>query len=201
MKKSSDLLERQSTAAESAENSSTSKKHQKGSPKRAQQSARTSAAKGDDNSQQAGLEALSHIPPRLLATFKAIPAGKGGVHPAFLSMTSSEQEFMGKKLGLQRNAWRLLVKSPVLAFPQTTYCQHWMNWAVATNNLPDGSGCMMMNPSEALTQPDGLGPECQDDHIKKHGYPMAVWRWIVAPDWDEDTLDSGFTLVSPSASS
>ena len=107
---------------------------------------------------------------------------------------------MGKTLGLQRNAWKLLVKSPVLALPQTTYCRYWMDWAVATENLPEGSGCMMMNPSEALTQPEGRGPDSQDGHIKEHGYPMAVWRWIVAPDWDGDTLDSGFNLVRPSAS-
>ena len=140
--------------------------------------------------------------------FKAIPDNDGGVHPAFVSMTRAEQDFMGEKLGLEMDEWRLLVKSPVLALPQTTYCQYWMDLAVATKRLPEGAGCMLMdpndyeesvgNPAEALTHHGLHSADQQEVHIKAHGYPMAVWRWIASPDWDGDTLDDGFELVGPS---
>ena len=67
---------------------------------------------------------------------------------------------------------------------------------------------MLMNPNTYdvdIREPGTFmhhGPHTaaqQDVHIKASGYPMAVWRWIVAPDYDGDTLDDGFQLIQPEA--
>ena len=65
---------------------------------------------------------------------------------------------------------------------------------------------MLMHPNtyvaelEARTSMIGLfGPRTplqQDINIKAHGYPMAVWRWIVAQDTEEPKSDNEFELVS-----
>ena len=188
---------KRSSVAESADHSNSARAQGRKSLTQEQQGSRGSAAGGADRPSRAELAALARIPKHLVARFKAIPSSDGGVHPACLSMTTTEQEFMGAKMGLQRQDWKRLVKSAVLALPQTTNCQYWMDWAIATRHLPEGSGCKMMNPSDALTQPESHGSASQDSHIAEHGYPMAVWRWIVSPDWEGDTLDSGFSLVQP----
>ena len=167
-----------------------------------------SAAYGADNSTRADFVAFSQIPGHLLAHFKVIPDSDGGVRPAFLRMTQAEQDFMGENMGLEMEAWRLLVKSPVLALPQIQYCQYWLDWAVATKRLPEGARCTMMNPnayeasvrnpSEVLTHHGTHDADQQDVHIRAHGYPMAVWRWVVSPDLGGDTLDAGFELVGTS---
>jgi hypothetical protein len=168
-----------------------------------QETSSGSAAVGADFS-------VDEIPPALLLRFKKIPDTDGGLCPAFESMTEEQQDFMGENMGLPIEKWRTLVKTPVLALPQTKVCKHWMDWACATGQLPYGAGCMLMNPNQyendiwlGLRVVGHHGPHTtaqQDVHILAHGYPMTVWQWIVAPDPDGDRLDDGFELVQDTES-
>ena len=194
-----------SSVAESADRSIVARARRVRDLRQEAAASRDTAAVGADNSTRADFVAFSQIPGHLLSHFRAIPESDGGVPPAFVIMTESEQDFMGENMGLEMEAWRLLVKSPVLALPQIQYCQYWLDWAVATKRLPEGARCMMMNPnayeasvrnpSEVLTHHGTHNADQQDVHIRAHGYPMAVWRWVVSPDLDEDALDAGFELV------
>jgi hypothetical protein len=46
---------------------------------------------------------------------------------------------------------------------------------------------------------DGIHtPLQQDIQIKAHGYPYAVWRWIVTQDAEEEMSERSFELISTS---
>ena len=198
----------ESPAAESADRSRTARARHVRNLRQEREASGSSAANGVDNSTRADFIAFSQIPGHLLGHFKQIPDSDGGIHPAYVSMTRTEQDFVGENMGLEMEMWQHLVKTPVLALPQTTLRKYWMDWAVATRRLPYGAGCMLMNPNdyessvrnpgEALTHHGLHNAARQDVHIMACGYPMAVWRWIVSPDYDGDTLDDGFELVEPS---
>jgi hypothetical protein len=195
-------------AAESADRSTRARARQVRNLRQENEASGSSAANGADNSTSTDSIAFAQIPKHLLSRFKRIPDSDGGIHPAYVSMTRSEQDFVGENMGLEMEMWQHLVKTPVLALPQTAYCKYWMDWAVATRQLPYGTGCMLMHPDayessvktpgEALTHHGPHNADQQDFHIKACGYPMAVWRWIVSPDYDGDTLDDGFELIEPS---
>ena len=187
-------------AAESADRSSKARAEHMKNLRREREAQGSSAAGGAD-----GFSVIK-IPEHLLLLFRRIPPSDGGTCPSYISLTPSEQDFMGENMGLKAELWHLLVKSPVLSLPHTSLCKYWMDWACATHQLPDGAGCMLMNPNTYdadIREPGTLthhGPHTaaqQDVHIKSCGYPMAVWRWVVAPDYDDTTLDDGFQLIQP----
>ena len=198
----------QGSAAASADRSSAARALRVRSLREEREATGHTAACGADNSTRADFVAFAQIPGHLLAHFKAIPDSDGGIHPPILSMTQQEQDFMGENMGLEMHEWRLLVKSPVLALPHTPHCQYWLAWAVANKRLPEGSRCMMMspnayessvrNPCEIVTHHGIHSADQQDVHVKAHGYPMAVWQWVVSPDWEGDALDDAFELVGTS---
>ena len=133
----------------------------------------SSAARGADNSTE------HPIPEQLLQLFKRIPQSDGGTCPAYVSLTQREQDFMGENMGLRAELWRHLVKTPVLALPQTDICKYWMDWACATQQLPYGAGCMLMNPNtyeadlrdfnEILTHHGPHTASQQEVHIRHKG--------------------------------
>ena len=146
-----------------------------------------------------------HIPSQLLLRFKKIPDTDGGVTPAFETLTDQEKDFMGENMGLDMDKWDSLVKTPCLMLPQTAVCKRWMDWACATQKLPYGAGCFLIDKvkyendlwlgTQIFSHHGPHTADQQEVHILAHGYPMTVWRWIVAPDPEGTTLDDGFELV------
>jgi hypothetical protein len=141
----------------------------------------------------------------MLLRFKKIPDTDGGRTPSWEKMTQEEKDVMGEIMGLEIEKWDSLVKTPCLMLPQTETCKHWMDWACATHKLPYGAGCFLMEKvryeldlwqgTQVFSHHGPHTADQQDVHIIAHGYPMTVWRWIVAPDTEGTTLDDGFELV------
>lgn len=193
---------REKPAAESADRSSKARAEHMRNLRKEEEAQRSSGADGADGF------SLIEIPEHLLLLFRKIPPSDGGTCPSYISLTPSEENLMGENMGLKADLWHLLVKSPVLSLPHTCLCKYWMDWACATHQLPEGAGCMLMNPNTYnadIHDPGTVthhGPHTaaqQDVHIKSCGYPMAVWRWIIAPDYEGNTLDDGFQLIQPDA--
>jgi hypothetical protein len=149
-----------------------------------------------------------NIPQDLLRRFRPIPENDGGVCPPTEFITPQQQDFLGENMGLPMEVWPSLIKKPVLTLPQTLTCSYWMDWACANQCLPPGAGCMLMHPNtyeselQARTSMIALDgthtPLQQDIQIRAHGYPYAVWRWIVTQDTEEPMSDNDFELISTS---
>ena len=59
----------------------------------------------------------------------------------------------------------------------------------------------LMDRSDTLTHHGPHTASQQEVHIRAFGCPMAVWRWIVAPDYEGTTLDDGFEIIDAAENS